>query len=133
MTVDIIESSKTMSKGVNIYAVAEFLVKDLLNQEISIFPHESRGEILRTFFELCHLTGLSFDELYQRYIIKNTLNKFRQDNGYTDGSYIKIWHNGKEDNAFAVMFIICSTPRNYTWQLGRDRAEAARRWLGTGP
>ncbi len=33
-------------------------------------------------------------------------------------------------NAFAVMFIICSTPRNYTWQLGRDRAEAARRWLG---
>ncbi|MGE4398977.1 MAG: dUTP diphosphatase [Campylobacterales bacterium] len=104
MTVEIITASKTMSKEANIYALAEFLVKDLLNHEVSIFPRESRGEILRTFFELCHLTGLGFDELYQRYIVKNTLNKFRQDNGYTDGSYIKIWHNGKEDNAFAVMF-----------------------------
>ena len=28
---------------------------------------------------------------------KNILNVFRQNNGYKDGSYIKIW-NGKEDN-----------------------------------
>lgn len=33
-------------------------------------------------------------------------------------------------NAFAVMFITSPTSRNYTWQLGRDRAEVARRWLG---
>ena len=29
---------------------------------------------------------------------KNILNKFRQDHGYKDRSYIKIW-NGVEDNA----------------------------------
>ncbi len=104
MSAEIVVDSNTMPMDTNIYALAEFLVKDLLNYEMSIFPHESRGEILRTFFELCHLVGLSFDELYQRYIVKNTLNKFRQDNGYTDGSYIKIWHDGKEDNTFAVMF-----------------------------
>jgi hypothetical protein len=28
---------------------------------------------------------------------KNTLNFFRQDHGYKEGSYIKIW-NGEEDN-----------------------------------
>jgi hypothetical protein len=28
---------------------------------------------------------------------KNTLNRFRQHNGYKDGTYIKIW-NGLEDN-----------------------------------
>ena len=29
--------------------------------------------------------------------MKNVLNKFRQDNGYKEGTYRKIW-NGKEDN-----------------------------------
>jgi hypothetical protein len=42
---------------------------------------------------------LSFDELYKTYIGKNVLNFFRQDHGYKEGSYIKIW-NGKEDNEY---------------------------------
>ena len=41
--------------------------------------------------------GLGFDELYSLYIGKNILNIFRQDHGYKDGTYIKVW-NGKEDN-----------------------------------
>lgn len=40
---------------------------------------------------------MSFDELYEIYIGKNVLNIFRQDNGYKQGSYQKIW-NGREDN-----------------------------------
>jgi hypothetical protein len=28
---------------------------------------------------------------------KNILNQFRQDHGYKEGSYVKIW-NGQEDN-----------------------------------
>jgi hypothetical protein len=35
--------------------------------------------------------------LYKLYVGKNILNQFRQDNGYKDGSYIKIWA-GEEDN-----------------------------------
>ena len=50
-----------------------------------------------TFFNLCTKLGLEFDELYALYIGKNILNIFRQDHGYKDGTYIKIW-NGKEDN-----------------------------------
>lgn len=86
-----------------VISAAEMLVRDLLNLEVHIFPRNGRGEIVMSFFELCGLVGLSFEELYQRYIIKNTLNKFRQDNGYADGTYIKLWHDGKEDNVFAVM------------------------------
>ena len=40
---------------------------------------------------------MSFDELFEIYVSKNVLNMFRQDNGYKDGTYIKVWH-GREDN-----------------------------------
>ncbi len=43
---------------------------------------------------------MSNEDIYIAYIVKNCLNKFRQDNGYKDGSYIKIW-NGREDNVVA--------------------------------
>ncbi|MFA6630524.1 MAG: dUTPase, partial [Sulfuricurvum sp.] len=36
--------------------------------------------------------------LYRLYVGKNILNQFRQDHGYKEGHYIKIW-NGLEDNA----------------------------------
>lgn len=40
---------------------------------------------------------MPFDELYEIYVGKNVLNMFRQDNGYKDGTYKKIW-GGREDN-----------------------------------
>ena len=43
---------------------------------------------------------MSNEDVYVAYITKNCLNKFRQDNGYKDGSYIKNW-NGREDNIVA--------------------------------
>ena len=43
---------------------------------------------------------MSNEDVYISYMTKNCLNKFRQDNGYKDGSYIKNW-NGKEDNVVA--------------------------------
>lgn len=42
---------------------------------------------------------MEFDELYERYVGKNVLNIFRQDNGYKTGEYIKQW-NGREDNEY---------------------------------
>ncbi|MDX1694468.1 MAG: dUTP diphosphatase [Ketobacteraceae bacterium] len=48
----------------------------------------------------CHLMlimDMSVDELFRQYIGKNVLNFFRQDHGYKEGTYIKVWH-GKEDN-----------------------------------
>jgi hypothetical protein len=40
---------------------------------------------------------LDFDALYRHYVGKNVLNFFRQDHGYKDGTYKKIWQ-GREDN-----------------------------------
>lgn len=50
------------------------------------------------FFRLSVMGGLNLDELYRLYVGKNILNQFRQDHGYKEGSYVKIW-NGLEDNA----------------------------------
>jgi dimeric dUTPase (all-alpha-NTP-PPase superfamily) len=57
----------------------------------------SRSFDLLGFAQLLADVELSFDELYRRYVGKNILNRFRQDHGYKDGSYIKSWA-GREDN-----------------------------------
>jgi dimeric dUTPase (all-alpha-NTP-PPase superfamily) len=44
---------------------------------------------------------MSWDDLFAQYVSKNVLNLFRQDHGYKQGSYQKIWH-GKEDNEHLV-------------------------------
>ena len=49
------------------------------------------------FANVMKLIDMDFDQLYRLYVGKNVLNFFRQDHGYKDGSYIKIW-NGLEDN-----------------------------------
>lgn len=43
------------------------------------------------------LMSMDLNELFRQYVGKNTLNFFRQDHGYKEGSYIKVWH-GEEDN-----------------------------------
>ncbi len=54
-------------------------------------------EIFSEFFDLAVMSGLDLETLYRLYVGKNILNQFRQDNGYKDGTYIKVW-NGEEDN-----------------------------------
>lgn len=49
------------------------------------------------FADCMRLMNMDLDELFRQYVGKNTLNFFRQDHGYKDGSYIKVW-NGEEDN-----------------------------------
>ncbi len=62
---------------------------------------QSKGFDVASFGTLMAGIDLSFDELYTRYVGKNVLNFFRQDNGYQDGSYRKQW-GGKEDNEHLV-------------------------------
>ena len=49
------------------------------------------------FVVLMNAATLDFDALYTAYVGKNVLNFFRQDNGYKQGSYRKLW-DGREDN-----------------------------------
>jgi hypothetical protein len=56
------------------------------------------GMIVDDFFALASMGSLNLDQLYRLYVGKNILNRFRQDHGYKEGTYVKIW-NGLEDNA----------------------------------
>lgn len=53
------------------------------------------------FMVLVAQCEMDSDELYRQYVGKNILNFFRQDHGYKQGNYIKIWH-GQEDNEHLV-------------------------------
>ncbi len=57
----------------------------------------TRSAHIGRFAGLMKLADLGFDELFKTYVGKNVLNIFRQDHGYKDGSYLKIW-DGREDN-----------------------------------
>ena len=70
------------------------------------------------FFRCCKLSALSFSWLQKIYIGKNCLNKFRQDNGYKEGTYIKSW-NGQEDNV--VMMSILDKLDNLTFDSVYDQ------------
>ncbi|MCX6052453.1 MAG: dUTP diphosphatase [Campylobacterales bacterium] len=63
------------------------LVKEKLNID----------KLIEEFFDLVVMCGLDLETLYRLYVGKNILNQFRQDNGYKEGTYIKVW-NGTEDN-----------------------------------
>lgn len=54
-------------------------------------------KLISDFFDLVAMSALDLESLYKLYVGKNILNQFRQDHGYKDGSYIKVW-NGYEDN-----------------------------------
>lgn len=56
---------------------------------------------VRQFAGLLAAVGMDFDDLYTGYVGKNVLNFFRQDHGYKEGSYQKVWA-GREDNEHLV-------------------------------
>ncbi|WP_442903745.1 dUTP diphosphatase [Gilvimarinus sp. 1_MG-2023] len=57
---------------------------------------------LALFGRLLAGIGMDYAELYRRYVGKNVLNFFRQDNGYKNGTYRKLWADGREDNEHLV-------------------------------
>jgi dimeric dUTPase (all-alpha-NTP-PPase superfamily) len=61
-------------------------------------------QLFALFFQAIAHMEMDVPELYKRYLVKNQLNTFRQDHGYKDGSYVKMWGE-VEDNviAFKIM------------------------------
>jgi dimeric dUTPase (all-alpha-NTP-PPase superfamily) len=54
--------------------------------------------LFKTVMEDC---GLNWESLFKQYVSKNVLNFFRQDHGYKEGTYHKLWQ-GREDNEHLV-------------------------------
>lgn len=78
----------------NILLAYEKIMQLALEKNDSI---EYRKNLIESFFYWLDEAWIDFNELYNLYIWKNVLNKFRQDNWYKEWTYIKIW-NWKEDN-----------------------------------
>jgi len=103
------EGYKQISKSKEPATLSEYeeiaLVEDFLK---SLFVGDSVETLVSKFFIVARHSGLDLDSLYALYIGKNILNQFRQDHGYKEGSYIKLW-NGQEDNV-AMQEILAKDP-----------------------
>ena len=66
-------------------------------ESLALVTLQTQSAHMAEFAGLMHSANLAFDELFRMYVGKNVLNFFRQDHGYKDGSYIKVW-DGREDN-----------------------------------
>lgn len=77
------------------------------------------------FCQLMYAAELSFDQLFAQYMGKNVLNFFRQDHGYKEGSYIKVWQ-GKEDNEHLVEVLAELDSASATFQSDVYEALASR-------
>ena len=85
-------SSETFSPPSEVISKVENLIRLSITTETLELE-----KMINEFFDLVAMSGLDLETLYRLYVGKNILNQFRQDNGYKDGSYIKVW-NGEEDN-----------------------------------
>jgi len=106
------EQSTVISRDMTLIeqvAVHETMMRTALESgEVS---EEYLLRLAESFFNACKVAELSFEQMYQIYMAKNVLNKFRQDHGYKEGTYIKEW-NGKEDNL--VMFEIIAKMTDFS-------------------
>ena len=88
------------------YDIREYSIYEIIN-DIELIVHETSGfdlhigELLTDFFRVALKCGVSLDILFEKYIGKNVLNKFRQNNGYKEGGYRKIWGD-LEDNEVLI-------------------------------
>lgn len=75
-------------------ALEEFIAECYASKYVSLY---------RTI-ELCYRFGLTENYVYNMYVGKNVLNKFRTSNGQRRNTYIKKWH-GKEDNVYLEQYL----------------------------
>ncbi len=94
-----IDSFSKMQTDATAFASQEEIISKVENIMALVLSKDELDldALMIEFFDLTIMSGLNLQTLYRLYVGKNILNQFRQDHGYKDGSYIKIW-NGEEDN-----------------------------------
>lgn len=77
------------------------LTKKAYSKNYSFDPFECVADLLK----ITNLIGYNHMDVFTSYIGKNVLNRFRQANGYKEGTYIKIWSEDKEDNDYLQEYL----------------------------
>lgn len=67
--------------------------------QLAVLSERETEVLLHKFFRLVVSVFNDPRDLLKSYMKKNVLNQFRQDHGYTTGTYIKVW-SGEEDNVY---------------------------------
>lgn len=114
------EGIENCQEGEVIERIADVLTKeatppaDMPSQEIQVqwatkCINECTSEPLHDFpltylSFMYHELGYTAEDFLKTYIAKNTLNVFRQDFGYKEGTYQKIWR-GEEDNVVMARIV----------------------------
>jgi len=83
--------NKELENSIRNDAVNNFLNMIILKNYLGAFT---------AWLKIWYSIGKDANDMYKLYQIKYCLNIFRQDHGYKDGSYLKMW-NGEEDNVTA--------------------------------
>jgi len=100
---DIAKAMVSFWRGVSIPMLDQEWVKDkvivLAFERIAIDALTLGTISISAFVYLLKFAEMTSDDLFEAYMAKNVLNFFRQDNGYKEGTYTKIW-NGREDNEY---------------------------------
>ena len=129
--------SDQLQKAATVEAVAEALTTGFQQELLGIRPFrdELEGFVdsvitgrcfdVQGFRRLMASVSLDFDTLHSQYVGKNILNFFRQDHGYQEGSYKKIWR-GKEDNEHLVEVLAAENPSSSSFRDDVYRALASR-------
>ena len=92
------DNSKIMLDN-KIYELLHMTILEKLDLLIGLSAVKRTEPIV--LMSLCLDCELSPSEIFKQYVQKNTLNLFRQSNGYNLGTYKKVW-NDKEDNETLV-------------------------------
>ncbi len=80
-----------LAKKIRVDTINNFLNMVLMKNYLGAFT---------AWLKIWYSLGKSANDMYKLYQIKYCLNIFRQDHGYKEGTYSKIW-NGAEDNVAA--------------------------------
>ncbi|MCK4737638.1 MAG: dUTP diphosphatase [Sulfurimonas sp.] len=94
-----LESFAKIDTQHEIFALQDEVIEKIESIMVDTISKETLNleKLIADFFDLVLMCGLDLESLYKLYVGKNILNQFRQDHGYKDGTYIKVWA-GEEDN-----------------------------------
>lgn len=93
-------NQKLLTKNTDIPELTDDIIKTTYEASL-IFD---QTYLLYKFTKIMDALDMDLDLLYKLYNGKLMLNKFRQDHGYKEGTYCKVW-NGKEDNVHMLEII----------------------------
>lgn len=86
--------------------------RDLLSLlDLTVGLAMARRFSVEVFGEILKLCGMTWGDLFKLYVGKNVLNTFRQDNGYKQGTYQKLWA-GREDNEHLTEILLTLNNNN---------------------